>query len=655
MIRWGATTLIPIFATLIYGVLSIGVGFTKPRTKTRQVFSIYLLAMFVWSVSAFLTLSGLFGAQPWFNIFSAAAICSNLAIFYFVQTLFSIRRKWAPYILWYGIAAVIVTLIPDLVFHSVALDNSGVLHYEFAPLIVVVAGPGYLLMLFSLVELIRGARRTSHEAERNRLRYLIVGLSILVIASLVNFTELGKYPIDIAANGVTALIIAYAILRHQLLDIRVVLRLGLLYSIMTTILGAFYYLVISLLLNLSYYVIEESTYLGGNVVLFSIVVAVITAAVLTPLRNQVQTLIDRIFYREKYNAGLMLQRLSQTAASLLDLTKVTYLILDEVIQTLHIKHGAIYIKLYQYDDFRVMARHGNNQYVHPEFKEDHPIVEWLSNTNQVLTKDNLEINPLFRSMWGFEREDLEGLGAELFIPLSSKGKLVGFITVGPKLSSEPYSQDDKLILSTLANQTAVAVENALLYEELEDTFQQTVISLANAIDIRDAYTSDHSQNIAKLAADTAKVLRCTSEEINDVYWGGLLHDIGKIGVPDGILNKPTSLSESDWAVIYQHTLIGAQIISPIKKLAHVAPIIEYSHENFDGSGYPHGAKGEEIPLGARVIRVVDSFSAMIDERPYKQAREILEAIEEIKDHSGTTFDPDVVNAFLKVVDSGNPR
>jgi hypothetical protein len=275
MIRWDATTLIPIFASLTYGGLFIVVVLSRPRTKTRQVFSVYLLAMFVWSVSAFQTLSGLSGVQPWFNIFSAAAISSNLAIFYFVQTLFSLRRKWAPYIFWYGIAAVIITLIPDLVFHSVILDESGVLHYEFAPLITVVAGPGYLMMLFSLVELIRGARASTHEAERNRLRYLIVGLSIIVFASLINFTEFGKYPIDIAANGVTAIIIAYAILRHQLLDIRVVIRIGLLYSILTTILGAFYYLVISLLLNLSYYVLEGNVYTGGNIILFSVIVALV--------------------------------------------------------------------------------------------------------------------------------------------------------------------------------------------------------------------------------------------------------------------------------------------------------------------------------------------------------------------------------------------
>jgi putative nucleotidyltransferase with HDIG domain len=596
-----------------------------------------------------MSLSGLTGAQPWFNIFAAAALAHTVVIFYFVQTLFSLRHKWTPYILWYGLIAVIMALIPELVFQSVALDESGTLHYEFSPLIYFIASPGYFLIIYSLFELVRHARLTSSEVERNRLRYLIIGLSILVAVSVVNFTELGKYPIDIAANGITAIFIAYAILRHQLLDIRVVLRIGLLYSITTSLLSIFYYLVLSLLLNLYYFTLERDLYSSRETFMLSVFVALMTAVVLTPIRNYVQTWVDRIFYRERYNANLMLQRLSQTVASLLDLTKISSLILAEVTKTLHINHSAIYSKHHQHEDYRVIAKLGINQLTSLRFRGDHPIVQWLAENKQVLTKEDLAIEPTFKSMWGTEREDLEDYGVELFIPLNAKGKLVGFITVGPKLSEQTYSQDDKLALTTLANQTAVAIENAMLYEELENTFEQTVISLANAIDIRDTYTSDHSQHIADLATEIARLLQCTEDEIEAVYWGGLLHDIGKIGIPDSILNKPAELTENEWVTIYQHTIIGAKIIAPVKKLARVAPIIEYSHENYDGSGYPHGAKGEEIPLGARVIRVVDSFSAMITERPYKQTRSIDEAINEIITYSGTAFDPQVTKAFLQVI------
>lgn len=651
--RWSVITLIPIIATVLYGVIFVLVLYSKPRSSTKNIFSVYLLAMFIWSFSAFITLSGFTDPQPWFNIFVAAGMVHILAIFYFVQKLFSLRRKWAPYVFWYGLIAITLILIPEMVFQSVALDKDGTILYKITPLALVIAGPGYGLVGYSLYEIIRQAQATPHEAERTRLRYFAIGLFISISVTLINLTELGKYPIDIAANSVTAIFIAYAILRHQLLDIRIVVRLGLLYSITTSLLSVFYFLIISLLINLYHYIFKGATYSIRETFILSIFVAFMTAIVLTPIRNYVQTWIDRLFYRERYDANLMLQRLSQTAASLLDLTKVTSFILDELTQTLHINHGAIYIKHHQGEDYRIIAKLGENIQVNPRYKMDHPIVQWLAENNRVLSKENLAIEPTFKSMWSIEREDLEEHGVELFIPLCSKGKLVGFITVGPKLSVQAYSQADKLTLSTLGNQTAVAIENALLYEELEETFEQTIISLANAIDIRDTYTSDHSQHIADLAAETARILQCTEEEIEAVYWGGLLHDIGKIGIPDSILNKPAELTESEWMTIYQHTIIGAKIIAPIKKLALVAPIIEYSHENYDGSGYPHGAKGEEIPLGARVIRVVDSFSAMITERPYKKTLSIDEAINEIKTYTGTIFDPQVTKVFLQVIHHKN--
>jgi putative nucleotidyltransferase with HDIG domain len=166
--------------------------------------------------------------------------------------------------------------------------------------------------------------------------------------------------------------------------------------------------------------------------------------------------------------------------------------------------------------------------------------------------------------------------------------------------------------------------------------------------MRDTYTSSHSQRIAEWAAYTAHLLGCTDQEIQAIYWGGLLHDIGKIGIPDSILRKPGKLDKHEWDIIRQHTTHGAKLIAPIKKLTDVAPIIEYSHERYDGSGYPHGLKGKAIPLGARIIGVVDSYSAMRDERSYKRAFSHEEAIEELKRNSDILFDPEVVTTFLYV-------
>jgi HD-GYP domain-containing protein (c-di-GMP phosphodiesterase class II) len=252
-------------------------------------------------------------------------------------------------------------------------------------------------------------------------------------------------------------------------------------------------------------------------------------------------------------------------------------------------------------------------------------------------------------MWMEEKDELEKFNAEIFLPLSTKGELIGILVLGKKLSSQPYTQDERLVFSTLANQTAVAIENARLYGELRGAFVQSVIALANAIDIRDTYTNKHSQQIANWAAKTARRLGCPPEEINEVYLGGLLHDIGKIGIPDVIMQKPAKLSAEEWQIVHTHPKLGAELISPIKKLANVSPMIEFSHERYDGRGYPYGIRGEAIPLGARIISVVDSYSAMLDRRPYKEPYSVDKIVTELKQNAGKMYDPKVVDAFLVII------
>jgi len=494
-----------------------------------------------------------------------------------------------------------------------------------------------------LTELARGYNHTQDLNQRNRFRYLILAQSISILATLINFTEWGKYPLDIAANGITAILIAYAVLRHRLLDTRFVIRFGLLYSLTTAVLGLVYYLAISLTLS------AVQAFSGSKIFLLSTVVAIITAFVISPLRDIAQTWIDRLFYRERYNSGKMLQRLSQATASLLDLDKIAQIVLSEIIDTLHISHGALFVKNNQDNNFHLLYKHGHQLTPTLRFDLDHPIVKWMIRQNRILSKNDLNVTPIFRAMWGNELEFINEYQAELFIPLSTKGDLVGFILVGPKLSTQPYSHDDEITLSTLANQTAIVIENARLYEDLENTFVQTAVTLANAIDLRDTYTSSHSQQIAEWAATIAQKLGCSIQEVQAIYWGGLLHDIGKIGIPDAILRKPGKLNEAEWEIIRGHTTLGARLVSPIKRLANVAPIIEFSHERLDGTGYPKGLKGEEIPLGARIIGVVDSYSAMRDERPYKKPRSHREAVEELKRNSGTLFDPAIVEVFLEII------
>ena len=635
------TFLPPILGAIIFGTLELVVVLSKSKTRLQRIFQIYLLAMFLWSVSAFMTVSGWVEVLVWFRIMTIAPIIMTIAIFYFVQTLFGLRRKWAALVFIYGVILIPLSLFTPYLIKD-ATFQGGNLHYEFGPLLFFAAIPGYSLNIFNLAELAKGYSRSSDIHQRNRFRYLILALSITILATLINFTEWGKYPIDIAANTITALLIGYAILRHKLLDIQIVIRLGLLYSITTTILGLIYFLAITLTLR----VVEAFS--GERIFFLSAVAAIFTAVIIAPLRESAQLWIDRLFYRERYNASLMLQRLSEATTALLDLDKITKTVLSDVAETLHIGHAAIFIRHNSDNSFHLLAEQGAPKIPAPVFGFDHPIVKWMIDQNRILSRNMLEVMPIFKAIWKNEIDYLNEFPAELFIPLHTKGELVGFIIVAPKRSTQSYTHDDEVILSTLANQTAVVIENARLYEDLEETFVQTVVTLANAIDMRDTYTSSHSQRIAEWAAEIARTLGCNAQEVQAIYWGGLLHDIGKIGIPDSILRKPTKLDEAEWEIIRRHTIRGAQLVSPIKKLANVAPIIEFSHERYDGSGYPCGLKGDEIPLGARIVGVVDSYSAMRDERSYKKPVSHEEAIEELKRNSGILFDARVVEVFLDI-------
>ena len=336
----------------------------------------------------------------------------------------------------------------------------------------------------------------------------------------------------------------------------------------------------------------------------------------------------------------------------MDVEEITVIILQEIIDTIQVASASFYIKYEPIDTYHLVS-HKKSENGDYDFPADHPIVDWLVRGHRILTKDQLNIDPVFRSLWSRDRKWIEDQNIELFISLVARGELVGFFTIGEKLSGQPFTRDEHSVLITVANQTAIAVTNARLFNEMQETYVQTVVTLANAIDIRDTYTSDHSQRIANLGTETAKVMGCDPDDVQRIYWGSLLHDIGKIGIPDRILLKPGPLDDEEWNVIKQHPDIGANLIQPIKQLANISPIIKHSHERFDGTGYPDGLKGDDIPMGARIVAVVDAFSAMMDKRAYKDANTLEETIDELRRCSGTQFDPQVLTAFMQVLETGH--
>ncbi|MCK5879429.1 MAG: HD domain-containing protein [Holophagae bacterium] len=235
----------------------------------------------------------------------------------------------------------------------------------------------------------------------------------------------------------------------------------------------------------------------------------------------------------------------------------------------------------------------------------------------------------------------------LSVPLLFREKVVGVVQLVNKKNGGVFTGGDLRSVEMMCIPIATALVNAKLFKELEQTFMETSLALADAIEKRDRYTAGHTRRVTRYAMWIAEEIKLSSAEKKWLSLSGILHDIGKIGIRDNILNKNGPLGTGEFETMKQHTVFGAEIVEKIHSLSEVVGGILNHHEKMDGSGYPNGLKGDEIPLFARIILVADTYDAMTTDRPYRRGLSSEAATGELKRMSGSQFDPEMVDAFLR--------
>ncbi len=327
---------------------------------------------------------------------------------------------------------------------------------------------------------------------------------------------------------------------------------------------------------------------------------------------------------------------------------------------------------------------------------DHPLIRWFvvrepraRSRREVLTRSEiakmvsdkglLAADPALRAKLGTLSSSMSVLRAEACIAIRYKGELLGVFLLGRKLRGRSFTSHEVEFFQTLANDAAIAIKASQYQEhllvrnreleeksralaekvdEIEDMRQRerqnyydTVMSLAREVDEKDHYTFGHSQDVEWLGLMAAEALGIDlAGRKRDVLVASLrLHDVGKIGIPDAILKKQAALTEEEMHLMREHVRKGARILEPLSDFRDVARIVLHHHEHYDGTGYPYGLKGEEIPLESRIVTVADAFHAMVSDRPYRKGFSFDFAIQELERGRGTQFDPQVVDAFVKAL------
>ncbi len=338
-----------------------------------------------------------------------------------------------------------------------------------------------------------------------------------------------------------------------------------------------------------------------------------------------------------------LHEVSRNIAMVHEFEKLLRIILEYSMKLAKADFGALML-LDDQNELKVLSTLGIGEGVEFDERDRMKIATWVAINEEPLLIDR--VSPVQAFLGKLDRKNVR---SSITFPLKTPKRLIGVLHLNRAQDSPSFSNIDLEIINVLASQASISIDNVKGYDKMQEQYLQTMRAFASAVEAKDSYTRGHSEKVMELAVLLARRMGLESDELEVVRFAGLLHDIGKIGVPEQILNKPGRLTPAEFEEIKKHPQAGFNIISDVASMKPLLPLIRHHHETFNGKGYPEGLAGGEIPLGARILSVTDSYDAMTSNRVYRRALNREGALAVIDKEAGRQFDPDIARLFTELM------
>ncbi len=652
--------LIPLIEVIFCLGLLIVLMVSGKRHIARRPFSVFLFFMTLWGFFIFMMRASpdMTSALLWEKFVFWAILSASLFFYRFTVSLTGTRpNKYFEYPL-YIAYFVVLALIPT----GLVVNGMQMMWYGKAPLI----GPlfplyvlcAYTPLVRSAMLLIKHYRHSRIIDERIRSQYIVAGIAAMFIGATTDYLPvlgISMYPLGIIGNILFCVIATTAMLRHNLLEMKVVIRKLATYSLTSVLIfGTFG----SLIYLLSHFFQD---FMSPVSLTLTIVAVFIAASIFQPVLSRLQYTVDRWFFRERFDHIQNLRRFNQETKGDLNLEQLSSSLVTTVANGMQ-SQGVYLLLPSSTGNYTTYIYSGQKSQGRMHFSANSPLVATMKQQNHILDNTDLDIIPSLISLTAYDRQTLERNGIELLVPLKNDGHLAGMLLLSGRASDEPYSKEERRLLEMVSPDVAVSIYNANLYEkmkqkhsELQKAMEGVIHAVSLVVETRDPYTAGHQRRVAELSRAIAKEMGLSEWQQMGIHVAGLLHDVGKVAVPSEILSKPGKISETEFSIIKNHCQVGYEILQRIDFPWPVTKAVLQHHERLDGSGYPEGLAGEDIILEARILGVADVVEAMSSHRPYRPAIGLDSALQEISQASGILYDIEVVDACLSLLKKNQPE